>query len=50
MFAGKAGAYSSEAPYMCSTLRVGSWLYSQTLDYTIKALWVKNTLSYYEHL
>ncbi len=32
MFAGKAGAYSSEAPFSCSSPRVSSWPCPKTLD------------------
>jgi len=37
MIAWKARAYQSEAPYKCSTLKVGSWPYPKGLDYAGKA-------------
>jgi len=48
MFAGKAEAYRSEAPFMCSTLGL-----APTLPITIRLGWKglpeTNTLAYYEN-
>jgi hypothetical protein len=48
MFAGKAGAYPSEAPtFQVLPSRVGSWSHPETLDW--KGLPGTKTLGYYEN-